>query len=121
MRPKNKLEDQWESMQDGCNTTNGVRCRDMGSEESTRKEVGYGGNEDVEMDEWMESRLKWYGQVSGREEECVGKIMMVVEVPGNRTRGRPKRMWLDIFKNDLLERVLSGEEARKTELIEGVS
>ena len=29
-----------------------VRCRDLGSEESTREEVGCGGNEDVKMDEW---------------------------------------------------------------------
>ena len=30
-------------------TSNNVRCRDVGSEESTREEVGCGGNEDVEM------------------------------------------------------------------------
>ena len=29
----------------------GVRCRNVGSEESTREE-GCGGNEDVKMDEW---------------------------------------------------------------------
>ena len=29
-----------------------VRCRDMGSKESTSEEVGCGGNEDVKMDEW---------------------------------------------------------------------
>ena len=28
-----------------------------------------------------------------REEEHVGKRMMVVEVPGKGTRGRPKRIW----------------------------
>ena len=27
-------------------------CRDVGSQESTREEVGCGGNEDVKMDEW---------------------------------------------------------------------
>ena len=30
----------------------GVRCRDTGSEESSREDVGCGGNEDVEMSEW---------------------------------------------------------------------
>ncbi len=47
-----------------------------------------------------------------REEAYVGKRVMVTEVPGKRTRGRPKRRWLDNIKNDLSERELSGEEAR---------
>ena len=33
-------------------SSNDVQCRYMGSEESTRAEVGCGGNEDVKMDEW---------------------------------------------------------------------
>ena len=55
MRPKNKFESQGESIQDICKTSNDVRCRDVGSEESTREEIGCGGNEDVKMDECMES------------------------------------------------------------------
>ena len=51
VRPKNKFESQGESIQDSCKTSNDVRCRDVGSEESTREEVGCGGNEDVKMDE----------------------------------------------------------------------
>ena len=47
-----------------------------------------------------------------REEEYVSKRVMVMGVPGKRTRGRPKRMWLDNIKNDLSVRELSGEEAR---------
>ena len=35
-----------------CNGLRVHRCRDVGSEESTREEVGCGGNEDVKMDEW---------------------------------------------------------------------
>ena len=32
----------------------------------------------------------------------------MIEVPGKRRRGRPKRRWLDNIKNDLFERALSG-------------
>ena len=39
----------------------------------------------------QESRLKWHGQVLRREEEYVGKLVMVMETPGKRRRGRPKR------------------------------
>ena len=55
----------------------------------------------------QESRLKWYGHVLRREEEYVGKRVMVMEVPGKGRRGRPKRRWLDNIKNDLSERELS--------------
>ena len=54
VRPKNKFESQWESIQDSFKTSNDVRRRDVGSEESTREEVGCGGNEDVKMDEWIQ-------------------------------------------------------------------
>ena len=53
MRPKNKFDErQGESIQDSCKIRNDVRCRYLGSEESTREEVGCGGNEDVKLDEW---------------------------------------------------------------------
>ena len=51
----------------------------------------------------QESRLKWYGHALRREEEYVGKRVMVMEVPGKRRRGRPKRRWLDNIKNNLSE------------------
>ena len=60
----------------------------------------------------QESTLKWYGHVLGREEECVGKRVMVIEVPWERRRGSPKRKWLDNIRNDLSERELSGDETQ---------
>ena len=60
----------------------------------------------------QESRLKWYGHVLRREDEYVGKRVMVMEVPGKRRRGRPKRRWLDSIRNDLSERELSREDAQ---------
>ena len=37
---------------------------------------------------------------------------MMMEVPGTRSRGVPKRTCLDNTKNDLSERELSGEDAQ---------
>ena len=60
-------------------TINGVRCRDLGSEESTREEVGCGGNEDVKMDEWSH-QLSWtelgMKGLEGHQEQCshVGRL-----------------------------------------------
>ena len=60
----------------------------------------------------QESRLKWYGHVLRREDEYVGKRVMAMEVPGKRRRGRPKRRWSDIIRNDLSESELSREDAQ---------
>ena len=60
----------------------------------------------------QESRSKWYGHVLRREDECVGKSVMVMEVPWKRRRGRPKRRWLDNIYNDLSQRKLSREDAQ---------
>ena len=60
----------------------------------------------------QESRLKWYGHVSRREDDYLGKRVMGMEVPGKRRRGRPKRRWLDSIRNDLSERGLSEEDAQ---------
>ena len=65
----------------------------------------------------QERRLKWYGHICiyKRRRIYVSKRVMAMEVPGEKMRGRPKRRWLDNITNDLSERELSGEEARKTE------
>ena len=39
-----------------------------------------------------------------REEGCVGNRMMEMAVPGRRKRGRPRRRWMDLAREDL-ERV----------------
>ena len=49
-------------------------------------------------------RLRWYGHVKRREEDYVGKRMMEMAVPGRRKRGRPRRRWMDLVKEDM-ERV----------------
>ena len=48
-----------------------------------------------------EGRLKWYGHVMRRDQEYVGRKMMEMELPGKRKRGRPKRRFLDVAKEDM--------------------
>ena len=60
----------------------------------------------------MESRLRLDEHVLTREE--VGKRVMLMEVPGKRRIGRPKRRWLDNIKKDVSdrERTVGGGIAR---------
>ena len=50
-----------------------------------------------------EGRLRWYGYVMGRDQEYVGRKMMEMELAGKRRRGRPKRRFLDVVKEDMGE------------------
>ena len=50
-----------------------------------------------------EGRLRWYGHVMRRDKEYVGRKMMEMELPGKRKRGRPKRRFLDVVKEDMKE------------------
>ena len=46
-----------------------------------------------------------------RDQEYVGRKMMEMELPGKRKRGRPKRRFLDVVKEDMRVR----EDRKKTE------
>ena len=50
-----------------------------------------------------EGRLKWYGHVKRRDQEYVERKMIEMELPGKRRRGRPKRRFLDVVKEDMGE------------------
>eukprot|EP00795_Rhopilema_esculentum_P004807 gene4807-21118_t len=54
----------------------------------------------------QESRLNWYGHVMRREEEYVGRRVML-KIPGYRRRGRPKFRWKDRLKEDMREKNLN--------------
>ena len=57
----------------------------------------------------QECRMRWYGHVTRRDEEYVGKRVMGIEVQGSG-RGRPRKRWADCVKDDPREKGLSGEE-----------
>ena len=48
-----------------------------------------------------EGRLRWYGHVMRRDQEYVGRKMMEMELPEKKRRGRPKRRFLDVVKEDM--------------------
>ena len=50
-----------------------------------------------------EGRLRWYGHVMRRDQEYVGRNMMEMELPGKRKRGRSKRRFLDVVKENMGE------------------
>ena len=50
-----------------------------------------------------EGRLRWYGHVMRRDQEYIGRKMMEMKLPGKRRRGRPKRRFLDVVKEDMKE------------------
>ena len=50
VRPENECENQGESVQNSGKIGTDARCRDMGSEEGTRKEIGDHTNENATMD-----------------------------------------------------------------------
>ena len=50
-----------------------------------------------------EDRLRWYGHVMSRDQEYLGRKIMKMELPGKRKRGRPKRRFLDVVKEDMEE------------------
>jgi hypothetical protein len=48
-----------------------------------------------------ENRLRWFGHVMRREETKAVKVVMKMNVEGKRERGKLKKRWLDMIKNDM--------------------
>jgi hypothetical protein len=62
-------------------------------------------------DKAREARLRWFGHVHRRDSKYIGKRMLNLELPGKRARGRPKRRFMDVVKEDMKEVGVRGEEA----------
>ena len=58
-----------------------------------------------------EARLRWYGHVLRKDDGYIGRRMLRMELPGKRKRGRPKRRFMDVVKEDMAEVEVKEEDA----------
>ena len=61
-----------------------------------------------------EARLRWYGHVLRKDDGYIGRRVQRVELPGKRKRGRPKRRFMDVVKEDMAEVEVTEEDAEAT-------
>ena len=57
-----------------------------------------------------EPRLRWYGHVLRKDDGYIGRRMLRMELPGKRKRGRPKRRFMDVVKEDRAEVEVTEED-----------
>ena len=57
-----------------------------------------------------EARLKWYGHLRRKDDGYIGRRMLRMELPGKRKRGRPKRRFMDVVKEDMAEVEVTEED-----------
>jgi len=59
----------------------------------------------------QQNRLRWYGHVLRKDDDDWVKKYMEYEVEGPRPRGRPKRTWREVVREDCQARKLNTEDA----------
>ena len=57
-----------------------------------------------------EARLRRYGHLRRKDDGYFGKRMLRMELPGKRKRGRPKRRFMDVVKEDMAEVEVTEED-----------
>ena len=59
----------------------------------------------------QQNKLRWYGHILRKEDNDWVKKCMEYEVLGPRRRGRPKRTWREVVREDCQARKLNKEDA----------
>ena len=50
-----------------------------------------------------EARLRWYGHLRRKYDGYIGRRMLRMELPGKKKRGRPKKRFMDVVKENMAE------------------
>ena len=86
----------------------GVTRRDRVRNEYVRGSVGV----DSIVDKIAQSRLRWFGHVSRKEEDDVVKKVWLLDREVKLSRGRPEQTWDGVVKKDMKKRGLIAEQAQ---------
>ena len=90
----------------------GITLRDRFSNADVRNRFGI----ECVGDVIRRSRLRWFGHVERKQENDWAKTMLTFEVAGKRIRGRPRKTWMEVVKNDLRSLGLNREDAQNRDL-----
>ena len=85
----------------------GVKLKDRLPSKELRERLGI---HDIAL-VLQQNRLRWYGHVLRKEDDDWVKRCMEYEVEGSRPRGRPKRTWRKVVREDCQARKMNKEDA----------
>jgi len=85
----------------------GVKLKDRHPSKELRERLGV---DDIAL-VLQQNRLRWYGHVLRKDDDDCVKKCMEYEVQGPRPRGRQKRTWREVVREDCQARKLNKENA----------
>jgi len=85
----------------------GIKLKDRFPSKELRERLGI---DDIAL-VLQQNRLRWYGHVVRQEDDDWVKKCMEYEVVGQRPRGRPKRTWREVVREDCQARKLNTKDA----------
>ena len=57
------------------------------------------------------NRLRWFGHIERRDELCWIERFETLQVDGDGVKGRPKKRWREVLREDMREKGLCREDA----------
>ena len=85
----------------------GVKLNDRLPSKELRERLGI---DDIAL-VMQQNRLRWYGHALRKDDDDWVKKCMEHEVEGSRPRGRPKKTWKEVVREDCQARKLNKEDA----------